>query len=100
MCEAWLMGNLLQDFTTKRGSQLPMNGNVLHYFVFLNRGTTQKNEMNIIKFVILKAEQFWEHSSAPVMPIRTGHSKAKLKKLIIQYESLWKCKTGKNFPAN
>ena len=32
--EAWLIGNLLQDLTPKKGSQLLTNENVLHYFVF------------------------------------------------------------------
>ena len=54
---------------------------------------------DVIKFIILKAGQFWEHSGIPVTLIRKGHSKAKLKKLIVQYESLWKHKTRKNFPA-
>lgn len=100
ICEAWLIGNILQDLTPKKGSQLPTNGDVLRYFIFLNRGPMQKDKRDdVIKFVILKAEQFWEHSGIPVTPIRAGHSKKKLKKLISQYENLVKHKTEKNFPA-
>ncbi|GBN84624.1 hypothetical protein AVEN_65855-1, partial [Araneus ventricosus] len=53
----------------------------------------------VIKVLILKAEQFWEHSGIPVTPIIVGHSKAKPKKLIVQYENLPKHKTRKNFLA-
>ena len=54
---------------------------------------------DVIKFVILKAEQFLEHSGTPVTPFKAGHSKIKLKRLIAQYEVFWKHKTRKNFKA-
>lgn len=98
--QAWLIGNLLQDLAPKKGSQLPTNGDVLRFFVFLNRGPMQKdNRDDVIKCVILKAEEFWELSGIPTMPIRAGHSKGKLSKLIVQYEHLRKHKTRKNFPV-
>ena len=42
VCEEWLISNLLQDLTPKKGSQLSTNEDVLRYFVFLNRRTMEK----------------------------------------------------------
>ena len=47
-CEAWLIGNLRQDLTPKKGSQLPTNGDILCYFVFLN-SRNMKKKINKIK---------------------------------------------------
>ena len=99
MSEAWLLGNLVKDLTPKKGCQLPTNGDVLHYFVFLNRGPRQKDKIDVIKLVILKIEEFWKHSGIAVTPIQAGNSRAKHNKFILQYENLRKHKIRKNFPA-
>ncbi|GBM58880.1 hypothetical protein AVEN_106046-1 [Araneus ventricosus] len=59
----------------------------------------RKISYDVIKFAILKVEQFWEHSGIPVTSIRGGQSQKIIKKLIVQYEKLRKHKTRKNFPA-
>ena len=74
--EAWLLGNLLEDLTPKKGCQLPTNGDELRYFVFLNCGPRQKDKRNsVIKFVLLKIEEFWKHSGIAVTPIQADNSK-------------------------
>lgn len=37
--EVWLIGNLLQVLTPKKGSQLPLNGDVFHHIRFLQPWT-------------------------------------------------------------
>ncbi|GBM44748.1 hypothetical protein AVEN_83876-1 [Araneus ventricosus] len=51
LCEARLIDNLLQDLTPKKGSQMPTNGDVLRYFVFLNRGLMHKDKIEDPDFV-------------------------------------------------
>ncbi|GBM85475.1 hypothetical protein AVEN_114589-1, partial [Araneus ventricosus] len=100
VCEAWLIRNLLQDLTPKKGSQMPMKGDVLRYFVFLNRGPMWKDKRDdVIKFVTLKVKQFWKHSGIPVKPMIARHSKAKTQEINCAIQNLPKHETSKNFPA-
>ena len=98
--EAWLIGKLLLDLEPKVGSQLPTNGDVLRLFIYLNRGPMVNDRReDVIKKVIQKVEVFWKLAGIPTMPLRAGHSKARLTKIITGYENVRKSQTRKNFPS-
>jgi hypothetical protein len=97
--EAWLLETLIENLQLKTGCQLPNNGDVLRFFVYMNRGPMQNDCREAVrKYVIEKVEAFWEMAGIPTMPIRGGSSTSKLEKLVSQYENLRKRKTRKNFP--
>ena len=99
--QAWLIGKLKPDLHPTVGCQLPTCGDVLKYFIYLNRGPMlNDNRDAVLKTVILKVESFWELAGIPTMPARSGQSKVKLAKLLSAYESLRKHKTRSTFPDN
>lgn len=98
--EAILLGKLIDNLEPRIGAQLPTNGDVLRFFMFLNRGPMINNKKeDVIKTVIDKVSIFWDISGIPISQYRAGHTKSKLFKMISNYENIRKNKNKANFSS-
>ncbi len=98
--EVFLLGKLIDNLEPRIGAQLPTNGDVLRFFMFLNRGPMINNKKeDVIKTVIDKVSIFWDISGIPISQYRAGHTKSKLFKMISNYENIRKNKNKANFSS-
>lgn len=87
--EDWFMGELLEELTPAKYSQLPTNGDVLRHYIYKRRNV---QSVSNITDVIKSVESFWDWAGISVTRLRSGVSVKMLKKLISAHDNLRKAK--------
>ena len=93
-----ILGEYKKDLPFEVGCQLPTKGDVISYFVYLNKHVHNNlPKEQVAKLVIDKLELIWTNSGIPFSDYKTNRSKDMIRKLFQTYENLKKCINRPNF---
>ena len=86
-----ILGEYKKDLPFEVGCQLLIKGDVISYFVYLNKHVHNNlPKEQVAKLVIDKLELIWQNSGIPFSDYKTNRSKDMIRKLFQTYNNLKK----------